>query len=98
MDDSNTNEPHKLMRILASAADCMVDLFLLFEGNFLTNVIFLYYMEQLWHMRHNDRNVVLKSILCDDSSFSTMKNTIHQPFKTPTKTVEQYMNAGNQAA
>lgn len=47
MDDSNTNEPHKLMRILASAVDCMVDLFLLFEGNFLTNVIFLYYMEQL---------------------------------------------------
>lgn len=49
-------------------------------------------------MRHNDRNIVLKSILCDDSSFSTMKNTTLQPFKTPTKPVEQCMNAGNQAA
>lgn len=47
MDDSNAKEPDELMSILASAIDCMVDLFFLFEGNFLTNVIFLYYREQL---------------------------------------------------
>lgn len=57
----------------------MADWFLLFDCNFLTNVIFLGYREELWHMRHNDRNTGLKSVLCDDSSFFTMKNTSLQP-------------------